>query len=72
VPTASLGVVFREPVQAHESGGGTLECASVMQPAVGDGVKSISEPVIREPWRAGTGSSTVRRDYRCNTKNVGA
>jgi hypothetical protein len=57
VPTASKGVVFRKSVQAHESGGGTLECVSVMQPAVGDGVTSISEPVTREPWRA------MRRDY---------
>ena len=39
-----------------------------MQPAVGDGVTSISEPITREPWRAGIGSSTVRRDYRCNAK----
>jgi hypothetical protein len=65
---ASKGVVFHEPVQAHVSGGGTRECVSVMQPAVGYGVTSISEPVTREPWRAGIGSSTVRQDYRCNAK----
>ena len=52
----------------YESGGGTLECESVMQPAVGDDVLSISEPVTKEPWRAGIGSSAVTGDYRCNAK----